>query len=101
MRSPWDVFASARSSSASSVRTSAETSSPAMRSKLPESWVSKRGKIYGCGMAVLPLGAGVVGIPAIVKALKKLGFKGTTTLEIAGAENVKLSAQRLNAWAKA
>lgn len=68
---------------------------------MPESWVSKRGKIYGCGMAVIPLGDGVVGIPSIVKALKNLGFKGTTTLEIAGAENVKLSAQRLKAWTKA
>lgn len=68
---------------------------------MPASWASKRGKIYGCGMAVIPLGAGVVGIPAIVKALNRLGFKGTTTLEIAGAENVKLSAQRLNVWAKA
>jgi inosose dehydratase len=68
---------------------------------MPESWLAKRGKIFGCGMAVIPLGAGVVGIPSIVKALIKIGFKGTTTLEIAGAENVKLSAQRLRAWARA
>jgi len=67
---------------------------------MPESWLPKRGKVFGCGMAVIPLGDGVVGIPAIVKALKKIGFKGTTTLEIAGPENVKVSAQRLKAWAR-
>ena len=67
---------------------------------MPESWLPKRGKSYGCGMAVIPLGDGVVGIPAIVKALNKIKFKGTTTLEIAGAENVKLSAQRLCAWSR-
>ena len=66
---------------------------------MPESWLPKRGKIFGCGMAVIPLGDGVVGIPAVVKALKKTGFNGTTTLEIAGAENVKISAQRLRQWA--
>jgi inosose dehydratase len=65
---------------------------------MPESWLPKRGKMYGCGMAVIPLGAGVVGIPAIVKALKKIGFRGKTTLEIAGADNVKVSAQRLHEW---
>jgi inosose dehydratase len=68
---------------------------------MPASWESKRGKLHGCGMAVIPLGAGVVGIPAIVKALTKIGFNGTTTLEVAGADNVKLSAQRLKEWAKA
>lgn len=67
---------------------------------MPESWLLKRGKIYGCGMAVIPLGDGVVGIPAIVKALNKIGFKGTTTLEIAGAENIKTSAQRLREWTR-
>lgn len=66
---------------------------------MPESWLPKRGKMYGCGMSVIPLGDGVVGIPAIMKALKKIDFKGTTTLEIAGAENVKVSAQRLSQWA--
>ena len=67
---------------------------------MPASWLPKRGKMFGCGMAVIPLGDGVVGIPAIVKALKKIGFRGTTTLEIAGAENVKASAQRLRAWSR-
>lgn len=52
-------------------------------------------------VAVIPLGHGVVEIPAIVKAWNNLGFKVTTPLEMAGAEKVKLPAQRLNAWAKA
>ena len=65
---------------------------------MPESWLPKRGTVYGCGMAVIPLGDGVVGIPAIVKALMERGFNGTTTLEIAGAENVTISSQRLRAW---
>ena len=65
---------------------------------MPADWQPRRGKLYGCGMAVIPLGDGVVGIPPIVQALKKNGFQGTTTLEIAGAENVRLSAQRLRTW---
>ena len=68
---------------------------------MPESWLPKRGKIYGCGMGVIPLGDGVVGIPAIVKALKLSGFDGATTLEIFGADNVKLSAKRLSEWWRA
>jgi inosose dehydratase len=54
--------------------------------------------MFGCGMAVIPLGDGVVGIPAIVKALKQSGFDGATTLEIFGVDNVKLSAARLQQW---
>lgn len=57
-----------------------------------------RGRMFGCGMAVIPLGDGVVGIPDVVKALKKTGFDGATTLEIAGPENVKESARRLQEW---
>ena len=67
---------------------------------MPEAWLPRRGKLFGCGMAVIPLGDGVVGIPAIVQALQKIGFAGTTTLEVAGAENVKTSAQRLCRWAR-
>lgn len=59
---------------------------------------SQRGKLYGCGMGCIPLGDGVVGIPAIVKALRQSGFDGATTLEIFGADNVKTSAQRLAQW---
>jgi inosose dehydratase len=62
--------------------------------------VPQRGTITGTGMAVIPLGDGVVGIPAIVEALLDSGFDGPTTLEIAGPDNVKLSALRLEQWAK-
>lgn len=68
---------------------------------LPKEAEAQRGKVFGCGMAVIPLGDGVVGIPAVVKALKKSGFDGATTLEIAGVESVKASAKRLKAWWKA
>lgn len=65
---------------------------------MPEEMKKQRGKIFGCGMAVIPLGDGVVGIEPIVKALLDSGFKGATTLEIAGPDNVKLSAKRLREW---
>ena len=68
---------------------------------MPATMESKRGKMFGCGMAVIPLGDGVVGIEKIVKALLKTGFNGATTLEVAGKDNVKLSAQRLKQWSKA
>lgn len=65
---------------------------------MPKEMESQRGKLFGCGMATIPLGDGVVGIPAIVKALKQSGFAGATTLEIFGAENVKVSVNRLREW---
>jgi inosose dehydratase len=65
---------------------------------LGSEWVPKRGKIYGCGMGDVPLGDGVIGIPAIVRALASAGFAGATTLEVAGANNIATSAQRLRAW---
>jgi inosose dehydratase len=65
---------------------------------MPKEMEAKRGTLFGCGMAVIPLGDGVVGIPALVKALKQSGFDGATTLEIFGVENVKLSAARLQQW---
>lgn len=61
-------------------------------------WLAKRGTIYGCGMSLLPLGDGLVGIPPIVRALRKAGFHGHTTLEVAGKDNVVLSGQRLRQW---
>jgi len=61
-------------------------------------WQEQRGKQYGCGMAVIPLGDGVIDIEAIVKAFKKSGFDGATTLEIAGPDNVIKSIERLNEW---
>ena len=65
---------------------------------MPQEMERQRGKIFGCGMATIALGDGVVGIPAVVKALQHSGFDGATTLEIAGVENVKLSARRLETW---
>jgi inosose dehydratase len=67
---------------------------------MPAEWVPKRGTMYGCGMATIPLGDGVIDIPGIVRALIDAGFDGPTTLEIAGADAVKLSAQRLREWCK-
>ncbi len=65
---------------------------------MPADMEAQRGSMYGCGMAVIPLGDGVVGIPAIVKALQDADFDGATTLEIAGPDNVKLSVERLEGW---
>ncbi len=65
---------------------------------MPAEMIDKRGTMFGCGMAIIPLGDGVVGIENIVKELNKIGFDGYTTLEIAGADNVKLSAERLMQW---
>jgi len=65
---------------------------------MPEAWTERRGKQFGCGMAVIPLGDGVVGIRPIVDALMEIGFDGPTTLEVAGADNVKVSAERLVQW---
>ncbi len=65
---------------------------------LPEEMRAKRGAIYGCGMGTIALGDGVVGIPAVVRALRNAGFDGATTLEIFGADAVKTSAQRLREW---
>jgi inosose dehydratase len=65
---------------------------------MPREMESKRGTMYGCGMATIPLGDGVVGIRKIVDELREVGFDGPTTLEIAGEESVKTSAERLRQW---
>ena len=65
---------------------------------MPETWIPRRGLQFGCGMGVIPLGDGVVCIRAIVDALGEIGFDGPTTLEVAGPDNVKLSAERLLSW---
>lgn len=61
-------------------------------------WEPRRGKQFGCGMGTIPLGDGVVGIKPIVEALSSCGFRGPTTLEVAGRENVLESAKRLRVW---
>ena len=66
---------------------------------MPEAMLPVRGTQFGCGMGLIPLGDGIVGIEAIVKELLATGFDGPTTLEIAGEEAVKTSAERLRQWA--
>ncbi len=61
-------------------------------------WEPKRGTLYGCGMAQIPLGDGVVGIESIVKELASIGFDSATTLEITGPENITKSVIRLVKW---
>lgn len=63
---------------------------------LPAEFIEQRGKIYGCGMALIPLGDGVVGIENIYKELINIGFDGYTTLEVAGEQAVKKSFDYLN-----
>ncbi len=65
---------------------------------LGEDWLQKRGEQYGCGMSQIPLGDGVIGIREIVDHLVDVGFNGPTTLEVAGKENVRTSADRLREW---
>ncbi|MBB6428197.1 sugar phosphate isomerase/epimerase family protein [Algisphaera agarilytica] len=65
---------------------------------MPEEWVEKRGTMYGCGMAVIPLGDGVIAVKEAAEELVRIGFDGPTTLEIAGADAVKTSAERLMEW---
>lgn len=63
-----------------------------------QDWVSKRGTLYGCGLGLIPLSDGIIGIERVVKDLLAIGFNGPTTLEVAGADNVKKSAERLLKW---
>lgn len=55
---------------------------------LPEEYVPQRGKIFGCGMALIALGKGVIDIKSIYEELVKSGFDGNSTLEISGEEAV-------------
>ena len=65
---------------------------------MPAEWAPRRGTMFGCGMATIPLGEGLVGIRNIVDALLAIGFDGATTLEIAGADNVRRSLASLQLW---
>ena len=67
---------------------------------MPAEMAAQRGKLFGCGMGVIPVGDGVVGIRKVVDALMTAGFDGPTTLEIAGREAVMTSAERLQAWSR-
>lgn len=55
---------------------------------LPKEMEEQRGKIFGCGMSLIPLGTGVVGIEEIYNELVKVGYNGHSTLEIAGQDAV-------------
>ena len=55
---------------------------------LPAEFLAQRGKIFGCGMSIIELGTGVIGIEEIYKKLQSIGYDGYTTLEIAGKEAV-------------
>lgn len=55
---------------------------------MPAQMEPKRGTQFGCGMATIALGEGVVGIDNVYAALKEFSFDGYTTLEIAGEEAV-------------
>ena len=55
---------------------------------LPAEFIEQRGKIFGCGMALIPLGTGVVGIEKIYDKLVEIGFEGYSTLEVAGESSV-------------
>jgi inosose dehydratase len=57
----------------------------------PAEMEAQRGKVFGAGMALIPLGSGVVDIKGAFEALKAAGYNGYTTLEVAGEENVKQS----------
>jgi inosose dehydratase len=65
---------------------------------LGKEWLPKRGQAYGCGMSTIALGDGVIPVKEVCQELQKLGFDGPTTLEITGAEAVRLSAERLRDW---
>ena len=56
---------------------------------LGEEFIAQRGKVFGCGMSIIPLGSGVIGIEAIYNALVESGFDGYSTLEVAGEEAVR------------
>ena len=58
---------------------------------MPAELEASRGTVFGTGMAVIPLGTGVVGIRQVYDALVGVGFAGHTTLEVAGEEAVLAS----------
>lgn len=58
---------------------------------LPKEYEPQRGKIFGCGMALIPLGEGVIDIESIYHELVKSGFDGHSTLEVSGEAAVMQS----------
>ncbi len=62
---------------------------------LPAEWEEKRGTMYGCGMATVALGEGVIDIAGVFDVLKDAPDLEYTTLEVAGDENMKKSYEYL------
>lgn len=58
---------------------------------MPQEMEEDRGNKFGCGMALIPLGSGIVDIKGVYAELVATGFDGYTTLEVAGEENVLAS----------
>ena len=63
-------------------------------------WNEKRGKIFGCGMAVIPLGEGEVDIAGVFDVVRNSPARHST-LEIAGDDAVKASRDYLQKLAAA
>ncbi len=61
---------------------------------LPEEMEASRGKITGCGFSTIALGDGVIDIAGVYSELRDAGI-AHSTLEIAGADNLKKSAAYL------
>lgn len=62
---------------------------------LGSEWEAKRGTIFGCGMADIALGTGLVDIEGAFRALEAAGFDGHTTMEVGGDQAVLGSAAYL------
>jgi inosose dehydratase len=67
---------------------------------LPADMETQRGKIFGCGMAVIPLGTGAVPVEEVFNLLAENKFDGYSTFEIAGEQAVKQSLDFLKELAK-
>lgn len=57
-------------------------------------WTAKRGSVFGCGMAIIPLGSGEVDIAGVYAVVKNSPAE-YSTLEIAGDDNVRRSYEYL------
>ena len=57
-------------------------------------WTAKRGSVFGCGMAIIPLGSGEVDIAGVYAVVKNSPAE-YSTLEIAGDDNVHRSYEYL------
>jgi inosose dehydratase len=62
---------------------------------MPANLEAQRGTTWGAGMAVIPLGSGVVDIAGIYEVLKDAPHLEYSTLEVAGDDNLKQSYQYL------